>query len=239
MPHAHFPPWLDVTADLSLAVALLCSLVIALDVLRRPQKMAVMSVVWPLTALFGSVLWLAAYFTWGRARPKADGNEHRAQGGMPFAVFKAASHCGAGCTVGDIAAELLAALFPPILLAFGWQHLYGERTFALWVLDYVLAFFVGIAFQYFSIQPMRHLPMREALGQAVKADAASITAWQVGMYGAMAICQFLLFRPLFGAEASADQPEFWLAMQIAMLCGFLTSYPVNWLLIKAGIKESM
>jgi hypothetical protein len=28
-------------------------------------------------------------------------------------------------------------------------------------------------------------------------------------------------------------------MQIAMLAGFLTSYPVNWWLLRAGIKEKM
>jgi Domain of unknown function (DUF4396) len=28
-------------------------------------------------------------------------------------------------------------------------------------------------------------------------------------------------------------------MQIGMLVGFATSYPMNWLLIKRGIKEAM
>jgi hypothetical protein len=28
-------------------------------------------------------------------------------------------------------------------------------------------------------------------------------------------------------------------MQIAMLCGFVTSYPVNWWLLRAGLKEKM
>jgi hypothetical protein len=28
-------------------------------------------------------------------------------------------------------------------------------------------------------------------------------------------------------------------MQIAMLCGFVTSYPVNWWLVRSGIKEAM
>jgi hypothetical protein len=28
-------------------------------------------------------------------------------------------------------------------------------------------------------------------------------------------------------------------MQIAMLCGFLTSYPVNWWPLRSGIKEMM
>jgi hypothetical protein len=32
---------------------------------------------------------------------------------------------------------------------------------------------------------------------------------------------------------------FWFMMQIVMLAGFLTSYPVNWWLLRAGIKEEM
>jgi hypothetical protein len=28
-------------------------------------------------------------------------------------------------------------------------------------------------------------------------------------------------------------------MQIAMLCGFVTAYPVNWWLIRTGVKELM
>ncbi len=28
-------------------------------------------------------------------------------------------------------------------------------------------------------------------------------------------------------------------MQLAMIAGFITSYPVNWWLIKIGIKEEM
>ncbi len=59
------------------------------------------------------------------------------------------------------------------------------------------------------------------------------------MYGVMAILQFLLFRPVFGGIAAVDTPEFWFAMQIAMIAGFCTSYPVNWLLIRTGVKEKM
>jgi hypothetical protein len=28
-------------------------------------------------------------------------------------------------------------------------------------------------------------------------------------------------------------------MQISMVCGFLSSYPVNWWLLRSGIKEMM
>jgi hypothetical protein len=107
--------------------------------------------------------------------------------------------------------------------------------FAGWVVDFVFAFAIGIAFQYFSIQPMKHLSPKDGLVAALKADTLSLTAWQVGMYGWMAIATFLLFR----TELGKTDPVFWLMMQVAMLAGFLTSYPVNWWLIRKGIKEAM
>ena len=36
-----------------------------------------------------------------------------------------------------------------------------------------------------------------------------------------------------------DHAAFWFLMQIGMILGFATSYPVNWWLIKKGIKEAM
>jgi hypothetical protein len=58
-------------------------------------------------------------------------------------------------------------------------------------------------------------------------------AWQIGMYGVMAIVQFSI------AHLVPSRVEFWFAMQIAMLAGFAASYPVNWLLLSSGIKEKM
>jgi hypothetical protein len=42
-----------------------------------------------------------------------------------------------------------------------------------------------------------------------------------------------------GIRLSKTDPIFWFIIQIAMLAGFLTSYPVNWWLPRAGIKEKM
>ncbi len=44
---------------------------------------------------------------------------------------------------------------------------------------------------------------------------------------------------LLGTKLSVDTVEFWFMMQIAMICGFLTAYPVNWWLIRTGLKEKM
>lgn len=234
MPHAEFPKWLHALSMISLLVALGCAALVAADEARRPQRMWIMNLVWPLTALFGSLIWLRFYWRWGRG-----GDPQRRTTPMQVAVAKGASHCGAGCVLGDIVAEWIAFGFPGVAVAFGWKSLFGEKTFAVWVLDFLLAFVLGVGFQYFTIRPMRNLSVRAGVVAALKADAASITSWQIGMYGAMAAIQFLWFRPLYGGLAEANAPEFWLAMQIAMLCGFCTAYPVNWLLVKVGLKERM
>jgi hypothetical protein len=59
------------------------------------------------------------------------------------------------------------------------------------------------------------------------------------MYGGMALIQFRWFHPSFGGIAPATSPELWFAMQLAMLAGFVTSYPANWWLIRTGLKEWM
>lgn len=232
MPAPAFPAWLHVLAFTSLGVGLVCAALIAMDEVRHPQGMWIMNLVWPLTALFGGLLWLALYAFLGRTGGRTDRPS-------PAAVAKATSHCGAGCTLGDLIAETWAALTPGIAVAFGWKSLFADKTFAVWILDFVLAFLFGVAFQYFTIQPMKKLSPAAALVQALKADAASIAAWQVGMYGAMALIQFGLWRPLYGATASPVSPEFWFAMQLAMLAGFLTACPANWVLLRIGVKEPM
>jgi hypothetical protein len=235
MPGFPFP--LHAAAIASLALALVCALTIVLDELRRPQRMWIMNVVWPLCALFGSLIWLWAYYGWGRTMASPDSQERK----PPFAaaVLVGTSHCGAGCTLGDIVAEWTAVAFPSIATWFGLGWLFADKTFALWIPDFLLAFLFGIVFQYHSIKPMRHLSPGAGIVAALKADAASISAWQIGMYGLMAAIQFLWFRPSYGMIASVDTPEFWFAMQLAMLAGFCTSYPVNWMLIKSGLKERM
>lgn len=44
----------------------ICALVIALDVLWHKQHMWIMNIVWPVSALFGTVLTVWVYFKYGR-----------------------------------------------------------------------------------------------------------------------------------------------------------------------------
>jgi hypothetical protein len=101
--------------------------------------------------------------------------------------------------------------------------------------DYLLAYAFGIAFQFFAIVPMRHLSFWPGIGAAIKADTISLTAFEIGLFGWMAISFFVLFHP----PLMPNQPAFWFMMQIGMMIGFLTSYPANWFLVRSGIKISM
>ena len=242
------PDWLH---DLSVAYLLLgavSAIVIAIDVARHPQHMWIMNVVWPVTALFGTAWVVWQYFAYGRlathekmhaAMQRKEEPPNKRDTPFPVMVANGALHCGSGCTLGDILAEWLVFAVPAIAVAFGYQSLFGERIFAVWVVDYIFAYAFGIVFQYFTIAPMRGLSFWPGIAAAIKADTLSLTAWQIGMYGFMAFAYFYIFRNVIGVTLRADMVEFWFMMQIAMIFGFLTAYPVNWWLIRAGIKEEM
>lgn len=239
------PTWLTTVSTLSLLVGLACAGWLAVDVVRRPPRMGIMAVVWPVCALFGSLLLLWFYLRFGRSRPRdapepADDEGHGDhETPMAIAVAKGALHCGSGCTIGDVVGETAAFAFPAVLAPLGYPGLFGEPIWATWILDFILAFVIGIAFQYFAIAPMRDLGVAEGIRAAVKADTLSLTAWQVGMYGVMAVAMFAVYRPWLGHTPAVNTSTFWFTMQVAMIGGFLTAYPMNWLLIRKGVKEQM
>lgn len=223
------PLWFTVLSWLWLTLGIASFLYILIQVRKNPPHMAIMAWVWPICGLFGGPLMI-----WFHSRWSGHGDSP-----FPISVAKGTLHCGAGCTLGDLAAENLALIVPAVLIPFGWPGLWEDKIFAVWGLDYVFALVIGIVFQYFAIAPMRNLGFGEGIKEATKADVASLSSWQIGMYGMMAIFHFLVFKGLWDAKIDARDPEFWFAMQIAMMAGFVTAYPVNWLLIRKGIKEEM
>ncbi len=142
-------------------------------------------------------------------------------------VSIAVSHCGGGCTLGDIIAE--------------WGVFWLGLTIAgiaLWpefIADFSLAYILGILFQYFAIVPMRKLKPWPGIRAAIKADTLSLTAFEVGLFGWMALMRFVLFHPAL----HPNEPTYWFMMQLGMVVGFVTAYPMNWWLVTSGIKERM
>jgi hypothetical protein len=149
--------WLNTIAVFSLIIAALCTLIIIVDLFSHPQHMWIMNLVWPLTGLYAGPLGLWAYFWFGRLSSQEMFMKSKREGGempgkkKPFwqSVSVGAMHCGSGCTLGDICAEWLIVLVP--------FAIFGHKIFGAWLLDYAFAFLFGIAFQFFTIKPMRDL----------------------------------------------------------------------------------
>jgi hypothetical protein len=139
------------------------------------------------------------------------------------------SHCGAGCSLGDVISEF--AVFGLGLTVA------GVTLGAEYIGDYVLALAFGILFQYFAIAPMRGLGVKDGLIAATKADFISLTAFQVGLFGWMAVMTYVLFRAPHNLMPSSA--AFWLLMQVGMMIGFATSWPANAWLVRRGIKIPM
>lgn len=101
--------WLTIIANISLITAIASAIAILFDIFIRGyrQKMPVMEWVWCITALYFSIFGLWAYWSIGRSHSnkvqKRSGNNHQ----RPYwqQVFVGTTHCGGGCTLGDIIAE--------------------------------------------------------------------------------------------------------------------------------------
>lgn len=224
-------PALQTIAWTSLVLAALSAVVIIVDIGVRGyrQPMAVMEWVWPITALYLGPFGLAFYWLVGRKASAKYRDEHGTTE-FPYwvRVGVASTHCGGGCTLGDIVAETLVYVTGFTLL--------GASLYASFVLDYTFALAFGIAFQFFAIRAMSALSTGAILKKATKADVFSLTAFEVGLFTWMALMFFVFFPDPHLAPNSAT---YWFFMQIGMAIGLATSYPMNMLLIHRGIKEAM
>jgi len=227
--------WLVDLAWASLALTFACAVGIAIDIYGQGFRlpMPVMEIVWPVTALYFGPVAVWAYVRFGRPASHRWQREHgvdRAPDTHGWAsVAVGVSHCGAGCTLGDIAAEF--AVFGLGLSVAGTALPFEYAG------DYLLAVALGLIFQFFAIAPMRGLGVREGLVAAVKADILSLSAFEVGLFAWMALTAFVFYPAPH--HLHPDSPVYWLLMQAGMIIGFATAWPANVWLLRRGIKEAM
>lgn len=237
---------LTIISWIAIALGVLTSFAIALDCYERPQQMSIMNATWPITGLYLPIVGWWVYRTMGRpdsiSRHRhtghdAGGNESRDHdGGRSHhhaskpkwqSVFVGVTHCGGGCTLGDcVATAIVSALGFTVL---------GSSLLGHFVGEFIGAYLFGIAFQLLPILEMGEHSLAKAFVNAIKADTLSLVAFEVGMFGWIAIA-FLLILPNI---PSVGSPSHWFMMQIAMNMGFATAYPANWWLVNRGIKHGM
>ncbi len=237
-----YPEWLHFVSWIGLSLAFICFLIIAADEIRRPQKMMVMNFVWPVTALYFGPLALWAYFRVAtESTRQAEAVMRHGHSGetsreierleshpaTPTQIAVGVSHCGAGCTLGDILAEWGIFLFG--------MNIVGEFGTKL-LLDLLAAWSLGIVYQYFTIVPMRGLSAGQGIRAAIKADTISILAFEVGLFSWMALSYYVFFP---APHLRTNEAVTWFMMQIGMIIGFITAYPATKWLLNKGWKEKM
>jgi hypothetical protein len=230
------PSWFELLAWVALGLGFASALVIAADivVLGNRQHMAIMNLAFPLTALSVGPIALWAYFARGRRMSRKRMHMHTA--GMDeeardslWQVSLSDTHCGAGCVLGDIGGEW-------IVWATGWMIGSTAALGPEYILDLLLAWTFGILFQYFVIAPLRNQVGQLApLRDAIKSDTLSVLGFEVGLFGWMAVSDYVIWDPPLPIDSSSH----WFMMQIGMMLGFVTSWPVNRWLLRQGIKEPM
>jgi hypothetical protein len=233
------PDWLTAVAWFYLALCFCCAAIIAGDIVlnHRRQPMGVMNYVFPITALYLGPAALALYWGWGRADARSAMPMPAATGVAPgrrtrpwwVTMAIEVSHCGSGCALGDVISEF-AVFWLGLTIA-------GLALGAEYVGDYLLALALGIVFQYYAIAPMRGLGLTDGLVAAAKADVISLTAFEIGLFGWMAVMAFVLFPAPH--QLTPSSAAFWLLMQTGMIIGYATSWPANVWLVRRGIKVPM
>jgi uncharacterized protein DUF4396 len=227
------PTWLTVIAWISLGVAVMTSAAILFDIFvaGHRQQMGVMEAVYPLTALYLGPLVLLLYWRWARNTENLYNRVRPVERERPRWVTIAieVSHCGSGCTLGDLIAEwTIYALALTVA---------GRSLFAEYIGDFTLALALGVVFQYLAIAPMRGLGLGEGLKAAVRADFVSLTFFEIGLFAWMALMAIVFFPAPYHLMPSA--PAYWMLMQVGMIVGFLTAWPANVWLLNRGIKVAM
>jgi Domain of unknown function (DUF4396) len=234
------PEWLHLLAWIYLGLCSALALGMIFDIVRQPQKMWVMNLVWPITAMyFGPV----AAWMYLRTRPvslnrpptpdEQTTEQMKKMEPTREQISVSIFHCGAGCTIGDIIGE--GGLF---LIGGSAATFIGGSDFATKLgVDFVLAYTLGIFFQYFTIVPMRGLSPGKGILAAMRADTTSIVTFEIGMFGWMALTRFVFFAE--PARIHPNMAVFWFMMQIAMIVGWATAYPANAWLLRKGWKEKM
>lgn len=256
--------WLVIISWVAIFIGILQAIIITVDVARHPQQMMpIMNIVWPLTGLYFPIFGIWAYDRLGKAKKQSehthiehmntesgkdmgmndegnddhhDGNHHEhegmhhhSHGNKPFwqSVFVSTTHCSSGCSLGDM-------IGAPIVFFTG-LTIASITLYADFVVEFIIAYIFGIGFQYYGMGFTKHDQPGQAIKNAIKADTWSLVAFEIGMFGWMALAYFLFFVNM----PEPNTPVYWFMMQIGMMIGFCTSYPANWVLVKKGVKHAM
>jgi len=133
-----------------------------------------------------------------------------------------AMHCVAGDGVGILAGAVISSVA-------------GLTGLAEVILEYVLGFAIGwTIFQALFMRDMAGGSYKRALTSTFVPELLSMNLLMAGMVPTM-----MILKAHIQSASDPTRPSFWFVMSMALLVGFVTSYPINWWLVANHLKHGM
>ncbi len=218
------PDWLTPVAWTYLTASLLCAALIAADIylLRRRQHHVADELVWVASALYLAPFAVALYVRRGRTARVGPTGQH-----VVPAPREAREQTRPGTAVtllsGGGASAVAHLIAVPLVIWIGWT-IAGMDMWPMILVIAVLA--IAMVALYVKVTGAHaHRGGTVTIGAAVVAAVITVSAFDVGMVGWMLLLHVNNLMP------PASEGTFWFLMQLGVVVGLLTGYPVvRWLL---------
>lgn len=213
------PDWVTPVAWIYIAVALVSAALIAVDIYMRGRRHDTVAseLVWVSSALYLGPFAIPAYARWGRAA--ADGAS---------SVVGSSTSAVAATLPGGGASAVAHLIGVPLVVAVGWS-IAGLAMWPMIIVIFILATLMLAAYELASDAGRAGRGRRMTWATALFAGAVTVAAFDVGMVGWMLVLHFNDLMP------AVSEGSFWFLMQIGVIVGLATGYPVvKWLLSRGG-----
>jgi hypothetical protein len=184
---------------------------------------------WPIITLFFSVVGLALY--WWTCRPPEIGKKHgeeqkRAHHAYVEPMFKKVTGSVIHCVAGDGAGIMTAMVIARLVGMSFWQEFWFEYA-------------VGFAFGWFIFQYKAMSKMTDSVGKALWMGGRAEFFSMITVMAGMGIGMGFITPLVVGEQPRPYTFAFWGFGALGLFIGFLTTYPMNWILVKMQWKHGM
>lgn len=223
------PDWLTPFSWLYITLALLSAAAIAFDIYAHHHRHTTIAVelVWVTSALYLGPFALLLYVRHGRGLQQDSRN--RTENGTAMTGERAGLPTVVAGLPGGGASAIAHLIGVPLVLASG-LTIAGIDLWVMIIVIGLLATLLLFAYERGASRPRGADGGRSGRGPALSVGAAAVAAaltvlaFDIGMGGWMLLLHFNEFMP------PADEGSFWFLMQVGIVLGLLTAYPVvSWL----------
>jgi manganese oxidase len=213
--------WIDLILVVWFLLVFISVAYVAWDGFTRLPEPGVIKWAWVLTTLYLGPIG-AAFYILADKEPRPGEHER-----YVAPMWKQALGSTLHCVSGDAAGVIIAATVTGLLGLPMWFDMTAE---------YVLGFAFGLfIFQALFMKDMMGGSYRKALTSSLIPEWVSMNAMMAGMFPTMVAI-------MMGRDMRAMDPRellYWGTMSLAIGVGFVTAYPVNWWLVRKGLKHGL